>query len=88
MVEVLGSEDDIEVFSRPQSLEAPTGDFSHLPLTLVSQIQEDSSIPEAMGIQHKPRASLMEVMESQVGGKAPKAIGQAKNPSLPTPHDS
>ena len=40
-----------------------------------------------MRIQHKPRASLMEVMESQVRGKAPKAVAQAKLPSLPTPYD-
>ena len=31
VVEVPDSEDDFEVFNRPQSLEAPTGDFSHLP---------------------------------------------------------
>ena len=29
----------------------------------------------------------MEVMESQVGGKALKAVGQTKPPSLPTPHN-
>ena len=31
VVEVPDSEDDFEVFNRPQSLEAPTGDFCHLP---------------------------------------------------------
>ena len=31
MVEVLDSEDNFEVFNQPQSLEAPAGDFSHLP---------------------------------------------------------
>ena len=31
MVEVLDSEDDFEVFNRPQSPEAPAGDFSYLP---------------------------------------------------------
>ena len=29
--EVLDSEDDSTVFNRPQSLEVPTVDFSHLP---------------------------------------------------------
>ena len=29
----------------------------------------------------------MEVMESQVGGKAPEVGAYAKLPSLPTPHD-
>ena len=63
VVEVLDFKDDFEVFNRPQSPEAPTGDFSHLPLAQVNQIQEDSSIPEAIGIQCEPRANLMEVME-------------------------
>jgi len=53
----------------------------------VSQIQEKLPIPEAMGIQCKPRASLMAVMESQVRGKAPEVVAQAKIPSLPLPHD-
>ena len=37
-----------------------------------------------MGIQRKPRDCLMEVMESQVRGKVPEAVTQAK---LPIPHD-
>ena len=40
-----------------------------------------------MRIQCKPRASLLEVMESQVGGKAPEVVAQTKLPPLPTPHD-
>ena len=47
----------------------------------MSQIQED------MGIQHKPKASLIEVMESQVGGKALEVVAQAKLPFLPPPYD-
>ena len=50
VVEVFDSEDNSEVFNRPQYLEAPTVDFSHLPSTQVSQTQGGSSILEAMGI--------------------------------------
>ena len=87
MVEVLDSEDNFEVFNRPQSPEVLTSDFSHLLSTEVSQTQGNPSIPEAMGIQYKPKANLMEIMESQARGKAPEAASQAKHPSLPTPHD-
>ena len=37
--------DDFEVFNRPESLEVPASDFSHLPSAQVSQIQGDPSIP-------------------------------------------
>ena len=40
-----------------------------------------------MGIQRKSRASLLEIMEFQVRGKALEVAGQAKHPFLPTPHD-
>ena len=36
VVEVSDSEDDFEVFNRPQSPEASIGDFSHLPIVEVS----------------------------------------------------
>ena len=74
VVEVLDSEDNFEVFNRLESPKAPISDFSHLPFAQFSQIQEDLLVPEAMGIQHKPKASLKEVMESQVGGKAPERV--------------
>ena len=32
VVEMLDSKDDFKVFNRSESLEVPTGDFSHLPL--------------------------------------------------------
>ena len=35
VVEIFYSEDDFKVFNQPQSLEAFTGDFSHLPSTEV-----------------------------------------------------
>ena len=80
VVEVLDFEDDFEVFNRPQSPEALTGDFSHLPLAQLSQTQGDSSVPKAMGIQRKPRASLLEIMKSQAGGEAPVTTQTQKSP--------
>lgn len=79
------SKDDFEVFNLLEFLKVSTGDFSHLPFAKVSQIQRDSSILEAMGIQRKPRVSLLEVMEFQSGSKAPEKTTQAKlPPPLPT----
>ena len=72
VVEVLDSEDDFEVFNQPESPEASTSDFSHLPSAQVSQIQEDFSVPKAMGIQRKPRAGLLGIMESQSENKVPE----------------
>ena len=82
VVEIFDFEDDFEVFNQPQSLEASTGDFSHLPSVEVSQIQGDSSVPKAMGIQCKPKIGLLEVMESQSRRKAPEKTTQAKLPPL------
>ena len=48
VVEVSDSKDDFEVFNQPQSPKAPTGDFNHLPLAQVSNLQGTSSVPNAM----------------------------------------
>jgi len=48
VVEVSDFEDDFEVFNQPQSPEVSAGDFSHLPLAQVSNLQETSSVPDAM----------------------------------------
>ena len=82
VVEVLDSEDDFEVFNQPQSLEASTGDFSHLPLAQVIQTQGDSSIPEAMRLQRKPKMSLLDLLESHVGGNVLEKAVQPKPTSL------
>ena len=76
------SKDDLEVFNRPQSLEVLTGDFGHLPSAEVSQTQRDLSVLEAIGIQHKERSTLQELLKSQAGGNAP---GKAAQTRLPTP---
>ena len=83
VVEILDSKDNFEVFNRLESLEASTDDFSHLPLAQVSQIQEDFFIPEAMGIQRKPRAGLLGVMESQSRCKALEKTTPVKLPPFP-----
>ena len=50
VVEVLDFGDNFKVFDWPQSLEAPTGDFSHLPSAQVSKTQGDSFVPKTVGI--------------------------------------
>ena len=84
MVEVLDFKDDFEVFNRPRSIETSTDDFSHLSLAQVSQIQEDSSIPEAMGLQCKLKTSLLDLLESHARGNAPKKPVQPM-PTTPPP---
>ena len=80
VVEILDSKDNFEVFNRLKSLEASIDDFSHLPSAQVSQIQEDFFITEAMGIQRKPKAGLLGVMESQSGSKALERLLQRSSP--------
>ena len=80
VVEVSDFEDDFEVFNQPQSLEEFTGDFSHLPLVEVTLLQGDLPILKAMGIQCKPKAVLLDVMESQSGSKALERLLQRSSP--------
>jgi len=75
---VSDSEDNFEVFNQPQSPEAFTGDFNHLPPAEVSQTQGDLPILEAIGIHRKPRGGLFGIMESQSGSKAPKKTTPTK----------
>ena len=46
----------------------------------MSQIQEDFFVPEAMGIQCKPRAGLLGIIESQSRSKASEKTTPAKLP--------
>ena len=77
IVEIFEFEENFEVFSYLQSSKVLVEGFSYSPSTQVSQIQED------IGIQHKPRASLMEVIESQVGGKVPEGLLKLNSPPFP-----
>ena len=83
MVEVLDSKENFEVFNQPQSLEIPAGDFSHLPPTQVSNLQETSSVPNAMVLQHKTKTSLLDLLEFHAGGNVPKTVIQTKPSTLP-----
>ena len=44
--------------------------------------------PEDMGIQHKPRSTLQELLESQPGENAPGMAAQTRLPTPPPPHPS
>ena len=57
IVEVFDSEDEFEVFNQPLSPETSTNDLGH-PFT---------PIPNEIGIQRKPRSTLQELLESQLG---------------------
>lgn len=85
IVEVSESEDDFEVFNQPLTLETLSGDLIHPLHAQASQAQGESPLPEDMGIQHKPQAGLLVVMESQAGDKVLEKVAQAKLlPPLPT----
>ena len=86
VVEVFDSEDDFKVFNHPLSPEAPTGDFGHLLPAQASHSQDDPSTLETIGIQCKTKQGLRDLMESQVGGDAPKKATQTKLPPL-NPHN-
>ena len=64
VVEVSDSKDEFKVFNKLQSPEAPTDDFSDLPLAQASHTQEALSIPNAMVLQHKTRTSLLDLLEA------------------------
>ena len=82
VVEVSDSEDEFSIFNQLPSPKPLVNDSSHLPLVQVSSTQEDTIVPEVMGIQRKPRTNLLDVMESQAWGKAQKKTSQAKLPPL------
>lgn len=83
-MEVSDSEEDFEVFDQLQSPEPSSLDFSHLPSTQVSSIQEAPSVPDAMVLQRKYKTSLLELLESYAGGTVPKVAIQTR-PSNPLP---
>ena len=72
MVEVADSEDEFKVFNRELSPEASNLDLGPPFSPLINE----------MGIQHKPKSSLLDLIESQPGRDAPRKAAQAK---LPTP---
>lgn len=81
-VEVSDSEEGFEVFYQYQSPKASGTNFSHLPSTQVSSVQEAPNIPDAMVLQQKSKTSLLELLKSHARGTAPEVAIQTK---LPTP---
>ena len=73
VVEVLDSKDDFEVFNQALSLETLTSDLG----------QSFSLTLDEMGIQHKPRSSLLDLIESQPGKDAPGKTIQSEPPTPP-----
>ena len=74
VVEVLDSKDDFEVFNQALSLETSTSDLG----------QSFSLTLDEMGIQHKPRSSLLDLIESQPGKDAPGKAIQSEPPTPPS----
>ena len=77
------SEDEFEVFNRPLSLEASTGDLGHSSPTQSNQNWRVIPIPDNMGIQRKQRSTLQELLESQPGENVPGKVPQTRLPTLP-----
>ena len=73
MVEVTDSEDKFEVFNKDLSPETSITDLS----------PHFSPIIDEMGIQHKPKSSLLELIENQPGRDAPRRTVCSKSPTPP-----
>ena len=84
VVEVSNSKEEFEIFDQLQTLEPSGVDFSHLLPAQVSSIQETSSIPVAMVLQHKSKTSLLELLESHARGMVHEVAIQTRPPTLPT----
>ena len=65
IVEVSDSEDEFDVFNQILSPEASSGDLGFPSLAQSSPHQEAASTSNEMGIQHKQRPTLQELLESQ-----------------------
>ena len=74
MVEVADSKDEFEIFNRALSPEISNPDLG-LPF---------SPIIDEMGIQRKPKSSLFDLIEFQLGRDAPGKAAQTKLPIPPS----
>ena len=88
VVEVLDSDEDFEVFDQLQAPKPSGADFSHLPPTQVSGIQEAPSVPDTMVLQHKSKTSLLKLLESHAGGLVPNVAIQTHPPTPLPAHTS
>ena len=73
VVEVADFEDEFEVFNRALSPKISYPDLG----------PSFSPIIDEMGIQHKPKSSLLDLIESQPGRDAPGKVAQTKSPAPP-----
>ena len=63
-MDVSNSKDDFKIFNQPLSPKVSTGDLGHPFSASTSPNQEVTGIPDEMGIQHKQRSTLQELLES------------------------
>ncbi|KAL0014907.1 hypothetical protein SO802_001976 [Lithocarpus litseifolius] len=73
VVDILESEDAFEVFGQDLSTEGP----------ILDPVPPSTETHDEMGIQRKPRSSLLDLIESQPGRAEPPKTTQVKPPSLP-----
>lgn len=78
VIEVSNSKEDFEVFDRSSPIESPRASFSDLPPVQVSSNQDPFDVPEAMVLQRKKNTSLLELLETHVGGFTPKVAIQTR----------
>jgi len=71
VVEVSNFEDEFDVFEQILSLEALPSDLGSSFSAQSSSHQEAANTSDEMGIQHKQRSSLQELLEAQLGGHTP-----------------
>ena len=58
------SENEFASFNQLLSPEPQVDNSNHLPLVQVSSTQEDTIVPEVMGILHKSKSTLQELLKS------------------------
>lgn len=88
VVEVLDSEEDFEVFDQLQSPGPSCANFSYLPPTQVSSVQETLGIPNAMVLQRKSNTTLLELLESHTRGSVLEVVVQTRPPTPLPAHSS
>jgi len=86
VVDVSDSEDFYEVFDQPLSPEMSTSDLDQSSQPLPSHFKEVATSEDEMGIQRKPRSTLQELLESQLGRDAPTKTLHTRLPTPPPTH--
>ena len=86
VVDVSDSDDFYEVFDQPLSPEMSTNDLDQSSQPLPSHFKEVATSEDEMGIQRKPRSTLQELLESQLGRDAPTKAPHTRLPTPPPTH--